>query len=80
MQITHADGYPFPVDVSRAKLGGDDNLGAEVIIIRDLSDQLSAERSRQRDASELAYRAGIAETNATIFTISEIRWRLWSTK
>ena len=67
VQITHTDGYPFPVDVSRAKLGGDDSLGTEVIIIRDLSEQLSAERSRHRDASELAYRAGIAETNATIF-------------
>ena len=67
VQITHADGYPFPVDVSRAKLGGDDSIGSEVMIIRDLSEQLSAERSRQRDASELAYRAGIAETNATIF-------------
>lgn len=65
IQITHLDGYPFPVDVSRAALDGQD--GMEVLIIRDLSDQLSAERSRQRDASELAYRAGIAETNATIF-------------
>lgn len=65
VQITHLDGYPFPVDVSRAKLDGQD--GMEVLIIRDLSEQLSAERSRQRDASELAYRAGIAETNATIF-------------
>ena len=65
VQITHLDGYPFPVDVSRAELDGQD--GMEVLIIRDLSEQLSAERSRQRDASELAYRAGIAETNATIF-------------
>ncbi len=65
VQITHLDGYPFPVDVSRAALDGQD--GMEVMIIRDLSDQLTAERSLQRDASELAYRAGIAETNATIF-------------
>ncbi len=67
VQITHADGYPFPIDVSRAQLGGGDIVGAEVLIIRDLSEQLSAERSRQRDANELAFRAGIAETNATIF-------------